>query len=67
MIMKLCEILDFTTNPKKYPTATILNQYKNYNFGNDTGLETKDFIVQDKKTGKIYGRRTLVQRKINTK
>lgn len=61
--MKLCEVLDLTTTPKKYPEIKYPNQYDNENWGKNKKVELKDVIVRDTKTRTIYGRRTIAQRK----
>lgn len=61
--MKLCEVINLSPNIVKYPEIKYPNQYGNENWGKNKKVELKDVIVRDTKTGTIYGRRTIAQRK----
>lgn len=61
--MKLCEVINLSPNIVKYPEIKYSNQYDNENWGKNKKVELKDVIVRDTKTGTIYGRRTIAQRK----
>jgi hypothetical protein len=59
--MRLCEVIDLTTGPR-HPEIKIPNMMDKTNWGGKKKLELRDIIVRDGKTGKIYGRRQIVQR-----
>lgn len=60
--MKLCEVINLSPNLVKHPEIKITNQYKNKDWGKKKKIKTRDVIVRSSKDGKIYGRRTIVQR-----
>lgn len=60
--MKLHEVIDLSGQPVKHAEVKLPSQYDKKNWGKKRKTETKDIIVRDTNTGKIYGRRTVVQR-----
>ena len=59
--MRLCEVIDLTTGPR-HKEISYPNQMDKTNWGKKKKTKTTDVIVRDTKTGKIYGRRQIVQR-----
>lgn len=47
---------------KKGTKMTYLNMYKYKDVGRKTALRPETVTVKDSKTGKVYGRRTLIQK-----
>jgi hypothetical protein len=60
--MRLCEVINLSPNTVKHAELKLTNQYKNKDWGKKKKIETKDVIVRSSGDGKIYGRRTIVQR-----
>lgn len=62
--MKIKHIIDLDKNPVKHKELKLFNMYDNkINWGKKYKLETRDVIVRDTKTGTIYGRRAIVQKR----
>ncbi len=61
--MKLCEVIDLTAGQKKHPEIKYPKMLDKIDWGQNKGVETKDVIVRNNRTGTIYGRRAIVQRK----
>jgi len=61
--MRLCEVINLVPDLIKHPEITYPNQYDNENWGKKKKIKLNDVIVRDTKTGTIYGRRTIAQRK----
>jgi len=61
--MKLCEVINLSPNIVKYPEIEYPNQYDNKNWGKNMKVKLNDVIVRDTKTGTIYSRKTIAQRK----
>jgi len=60
--MRLYEVINLSPNTIKHAEIKYTNQYDNKDWGKKKKVETKDVVVRSTKDGKIYGRRTIVQR-----
>lgn len=47
---------------KKGTRMTYLNMFRHKNVGSKTAMRPETVTVKDSKTGKVYGRRTLIQK-----
>ena len=59
--MKLNEVKDFTKGVPKHPEIKLPNFLDNKDWSK-MKVSIRDAIIRDSKTGKIYGRRAIVQR-----
>ena len=56
------EAVDFTKGQKKHQPIKLRNLLSKENFGKKVKPKAVDVVVKDSKTGKVYGRRTIVQK-----
>lgn len=60
--MKVNELIKPNENDKKGKEMSYPNMYKNNNYGKETKVRPETVTIRDTKTGKVYGRKTIVQK-----
>lgn len=60
--MKVKELIAPNQSDKKAVEMTYPNVYKNKKIGGKKGARREKVVVRDSNTGKVYGRRTVVQK-----